>query len=156
MASKIKPLDIHNRKANFEYTILEKYSCGMMLAGSEVKSIRENGCSINEAYCMFKQDALFVRNMNIPIYEKATLLNHEPMAQRKLLLRKKEIEKIEAKVKERGLTIIPLRVFTNERGLLKMEIGLCKGKKTFDKRETLKQKDSKRELDRVMKKYKAR
>ena len=105
---------------------------------------------------MFKQDALFVRNMNIPIYEKATLLNHEPMAQRKLLLRKKEIEKIEAKVKERGVTIIPLRVFTNERGLLKMEIGLCKGKKTFDKRETLKQKDSKRELDRVMKKYKAR
>jgi SsrA-binding protein len=78
------------------------------------------------------------------------------MAQRKLLLRKKEIEKIETKVKERGVTIIPLRVFTNERGLLKMEIGLCKGKKTFDKRETLKQKDSKRELDRVMKKYKAR
>ncbi|MFN8317241.1 MAG: SsrA-binding protein SmpB [Chitinophagales bacterium] len=153
MASKPQHIDIHNRKASFEYIILDKYSCGIVLAGSEIKSIRENGCSINEAYCYFRGDELFVKSMNIPIYEKATINNHDPMSVRKLLLKKRELERIQTKVKERGVTIIPLRVFTSERGYLKMEIGLCRGKKSFDKRDSIKEKDNKRELDRVMKKY---
>lgn len=149
-----KKIEVVNRKASFEYEVLERYSAGVVLAGSEIKSIRENGCSIGESYCYFKASELWVKNMNIPIYDKAVFTNHDPLSVRKLLLKKKELAKIEAKVKERGVSIIPLKLFTNERGFLKMEIGLCRGKKSFDKRDSIKEKDNKRELDRVMKKYK--
>jgi SsrA-binding protein len=149
-----KKIEVVNRKASFEYEVLERYSAGIVLAGSEIKSIRENGCSIGESYCYFKASELWVKNMNIPIYDKAVFTNHDPLSVRKLLLKKKELAKIEAKVKERGVSIIPLKLFTNERGFLKMEIGLCRGKKSFDKRDSIKEKDNKRELDRVMKKYK--
>lgn len=149
-----KKIEVVNRKASFEYEVLERYSAGIVLAGSEIKSIRENGCSIGESYCYFKAGELWVKNMNIPIYDKAVFTNHDPLSVRKLLLKKRELAKIEAKVKERGVSIIPLKLFTNERGFLKMEIGLCRGKKSFDKRDSIKEKDNKRELDRVMKKYK--
>lgn len=152
--SKIQPIAIFNRKASYEYEILDRYTAGVVLAGSEIKSIRENGCSISEAFCTFKSGELWVRNMNIPIYDKAIFTNHDPLSVRKLLLNKREINKIETKVKERGISVIPLKIFTNERGYLKMEIGLCRGKKSFDKRDSIKEKDTKREMDRAMKKYK--
>lgn len=148
-----KKIEVVNRKASFEYEVLERYAAGIVLAGSEIKSIRENGCSIGESYCYFKANELWVKNMNIPIYDKAVFTNHDPLSVRKLLLKKRELAKIEAKVKERGVSIIPLKLFTNERGFLKMEIGLCRGKKAFDKRDSIKEKDNKREIDRVMKKY---
>lgn len=155
MATKsIQKIEVFNRKANFEYEVLERYTAGIVLAGSEIKSIRENGASIGEAYCFFKNRELFVRNMNIPIYEKAVFTNHDPLSVRKLLLTKRELAKIEMKVKERGVSIIPLKLFSSERGYLKAEIGLCRGKKTHDKRDSIKAKENKRELDRVMKKYK--
>lgn len=152
--SKIQPIAIFNRKASYEYEILDRYTAGVVLAGSEIKSIRENGCSISESFCTFKSGELWVRNMNIPIYDKAVFTNHDPLSVRKLLLNKREINRIETKVKERGISVIPLKIFTNERGYLKMEIGLCRGKKSFDKRESIKEKDNKREIDRVQKKYK--
>ncbi|HEY0261695.1 MAG TPA: SsrA-binding protein SmpB [Chitinophagales bacterium] len=150
----IQKIEIFNRKASFEYEVLERYTAGIVLSGSEIKSIRENGASIGEAYCYFRSGELFVRGMNIPIYDKAVFTNHDPLSVRKLLLRKRELEKMETKMKERGMSIIPLKLFSSERGFLKAEIGLCRGKKSFDKRESIKAKDNKRELDRVMKKYK--
>lgn len=146
-------IEIFNRKANFTYEVLERYTAGIVLTGSEIKSIRENGASIGEAFCYFKGGELYVRGMNVPVYDKAVHTNHDPLSVRKLLLKKRELAKMESKVKERGVSIIPLKLFTSERGFLKAEIGICRGKKTFDKRETIKAKDTKRELDRMMKKY---
>jgi SsrA-binding protein len=150
----IQKIEILNRKASYEYEILDRYTAGIVLSGSEIKSIRENGCSISEAFCTFRQSELWVRNMNVPIYDKAVFTNHQPDSVRKLLLRKKELHRIETKVKERGISVIPLRIFSSDRGFLKMEIGLCRGKKSFDKRESIKQKENKRDIDRVMKIYK--
>lgn len=146
-------IDIKNKRAFFDFEILEKYQAGMMLTGSEIKSIRNGGGSINEAFCIIRDGEVFVRQMNIPEYSHGTYANHEPARLRKLLLTKKELSKAEAKMKERGLTLIPIRLFINERGFAKLEIGLGRGKKKFDKRDSLKNKDNKREIDRVMKKY---
>ncbi len=147
-------INIKNKKAGFEYEILDRFEAGMMLTGTEIKSIREGGGSINEAFCMMRDGELFVKNLNIPEYSHGTYANHDPVRLRKLLLRKKELKKIDARIREKGLTIVPIRLFISDRGYAKLEVGIGKGKKSFDKRESLKQKENKRELDRVMKKYK--
>lgn len=146
-------INIQNKRAGFEFEILERYDTGIMLRGSEIKAIRNGGGSISEAFCVMRDGELFVKNMNIPEYSHGGYANHEPVTLRKLLLRKRELGRIEAKIKERGLSVLPLRLFVNERGFAKLEIGIGRGKKKFDKRESIKQKDTKRDIDRVMKKY---
>ncbi|HRG87822.1 MAG TPA: SsrA-binding protein SmpB [Chitinophagales bacterium] len=146
-------INIQNKRAGFEFEILERYDAGIMLRGSEIKAIRDGGGSISEAFCVMRDGELFVKNMNIPEYSHGGYANHEPVTLRKLLLRKRELGRIEAKIKERGLTVLPLRLFVNERGFAKLEVGIGRGKKKFDKRESIKQKDTKRDIDRVMKKY---
>ena len=151
MAHKPQNINIKNKRAYFEYEILEKFIAGIQLVGTEIKSIRNSKASIVEAYCRFTLNELYVVNMNISEYDFGNINNHEARRDRKLLLTKKELEKLQKKMKESGLTIVPLRMFMNDRGLAKLEIGLAKGKKTYDKRESLKQKDSKRDMDRAMK-----
>ncbi len=151
MAHTASNINIKNKKAYFEYEILDKYTAGIQLVGTEIKSIRNNKASIVEAYCRFAKDELYVTNMNISEYAFGNINNHIARRDRKLLLNKKELRKLQQKIKESGLTIIPLRLFLSDRGLAKLEIGLAKGKKTHDKRETLKQKDAKRDMDRAMK-----
>lgn len=142
---------IKNKRAGFEYELLEKFVAGIMLLGSEIKSVREGKVNMGDAYCSFHKGDLYVRNLNISEYSKGTHYNHEPMRERKLLLNKRELNKLLAKTKERGYTIIPVAVFFNERGFAKMEIALAKGKKVYDKRDAIKQKESKRDLDRLKK-----
>lgn len=144
-------INIRNRKASFEYELIERYTAGMQLAGTEIKSIRQGKVSLNESYCQFYNGELFAKNIHISEYELGTINNHLPRRDRKLLLTKRELEKLERKLKESGLTIVPTKMFINEKGLAKLEIALARGKKLYDKRETLKQKDSKREMDRMMK-----
>jgi SsrA-binding protein len=146
-------INIQNKRAGFEFEILERYDAGIMLRGSEIKAIRNGGGSISEAFCVMRDGELFIKNMNIPEYSHGGYANHEPVTLRKLLLRKRELGRIEAKIKERGLSVLPLRLFVNERGFAKLEIGIGRGKKKFDKRESIKQKDTKRDIDRVLKKY---
>lgn len=148
-------INIKNRKARFEYEILDKYIAGVQLAGTEIKSIREGKASIAESFCEFNsRGELFVINMTVQEYSHATYFNHNPKSERKLLLKKKELRKLAKEVKNSGLTIVPLRVFINERGFAKMQIALAKGKKLYDKRETIKERESKRRLDRIQKDYK--
>lgn len=147
-------LNIRNKKAYFEYHILEKYDAGIKLLGTEIKSIREGKANINDAFCSFLSDGLYVRNMHIAEYSHGSFYNHESKRDRPLLLKKKELTKLKTKVEEKGLTIIPLKIFINERGFAKLEIGLAQGKKTYDKRETMKDRDAKVEIGRVMKTYK--
>lgn len=147
-------VNIKNKRARFEYEILDTYKAGIVLAGSEIKSIRQGKASIAESFCEFNDKGeLFVINMTIQEYDHATHFNHQPKSERKLLLNKQELRKWHKQVKTSGLTIIPLRVFINDRGLAKMEIALAKGKKLYDKRETIKDRDSKRQLDRIKKAY---
>lgn len=145
MDNKIK---IKNRKAFFEFFISDKFIAGIVLTGTEIKSIREGKVSLDEAYCSFKGEELFVVNMTIAEYKFGTYNNHEPKRDRKLLLNRKELKKLANKVKEKGFTIIPIILFVNEKGLAKLEIGLAKGKKLFDKRESIKTKDNKRDMER--------
>jgi len=147
-------LNIRNKRATFEYEIIDRYSAGLVLRGSEIKSVREGKASINEAYCMFKDGELWVKNLNISEYKQASVWQHEPLRMRKLLLSKKELSKLLAKVKERGYTIIPLKMFMNDRSFAKLEIALARGKKTHDKRNSIKAKDEKRDLDRSLRNYK--
>jgi len=147
-------LNIRNKRATFEYEIIDRYSAGLVLRGSEIKSVREGKASINEAYCMFKDGELWVKNLNISEYRQASVWQHEPLRMRKLLLSKKELSKLLAKVKERGYTIIPLKMFMNDRSFAKLEIALARGKKTHDKRNSIKAKDEKRDLDRSLRNYK--
>lgn len=147
-------LNIRNKRATFEYEIIDRYTAGLVLRGSEIKSVRDGKASINEAYCMFKDGELWVKNLNISEYKQASVWQHEPLRMRKLLLSKKELSKLLAKVKERGYTIIPLRMFLNERSFAKLEIALARGKKTHDKRNSIKAKDEKRDLDRSLRNYK--
>lgn len=147
-------INIQNKKAGFEFEIIDRYEAGIVLRGSEIKVIRNGGGSISEAYCLMRDDELFIKNMNIPEYSHGGYANHIPDTQRKLLLTKRELSRIDSKIREKGLSVIPLRVFMNERGFAKIEIGVGRGKKKFDKRESLKQKDTKLEIDRAMKKYK--
>ncbi|HKK80951.1 MAG TPA: SsrA-binding protein SmpB [Prolixibacteraceae bacterium] len=144
-------INIKNKKAYFEYEILDKYIAGIQLQGTEVKSIRSGRASLPDSYCQFHRGELFVKNFHIAEYKFGTLNNHEAMRERKLLLQKRELKKLERKIKESGYSIIPLRLFMNDRGLAKLEIALAKGKKQYDKRETLKRKDAARDMDRAMK-----
>jgi len=144
-------INIRNKRATFDYEIIEKYVAGIQLAGTEIKSIREGKASLVDSYCYFVNGELWIKGMHVAEYFYGTYNNHQPARERKLLLTKKELQKIERKTKESGLTIIPLRLFINERGFAKLEIALAKGKKRHDKRETLKMKDAKREMDRMKK-----
>lgn len=137
-----------NKKAYFEYSILDKYTAGIQLMGTEVKSIKESKVSISEAFCSIVDREIFILGMHISDYKKIKHTNHAPLRNRKLLLNRKEIDKLSKATKEKGLTIIPLSVFISDTGLIKIDIGLAKGKKTYDKRESIKEKDQKRELDR--------
>ena len=138
-----------NRKASFEYFFLDEFTAGIVLTGTEIKSVRLNQVSIAEAYCLFEKSDLIIRNMNIEHYKEGTYNNHEPRRDRKLLLNLKELKKLSGKLKDKGLTIIPIRLFINDKGLAKIHISLAKGKKNYDKRESIKQKDVKRQLDRI-------
>lgn len=142
-------INIKNRKAYHEYSFVDTYKAGIMLKGTEIKSIREGKVSLQEAYCYFKKEELFIKSMRISEYAQGTYANHDPMRERKLLLQKQEIEKLKTKSEEKGLTIIPIRLFINDRGLAKVEIALAKGKKLHDKRDSIKEKDMKRELARM-------
>ena len=141
-------IQIKNKKAHHEYYLVQEYTAGIQLTGTEIKSIRDGKASIVDAYCVFVAEELFVRNMHIAPYSMGTHYNHEPKRDRKLLLTKRELRKLSTKVNERGMTIIPILLFINERGLAKLTISLAKGKHAYDKRETLKQKDHQREMDR--------
>jgi SsrA-binding protein len=144
-------IDIKNRKASFEYAFIDKYLAGMMLTGTEIKSIRAGKANINEGFCVFNRDELFIRNMHIAHYFNGTYNNVEEKRDRKLLLNRNELNKLQNKLKDQGLTIIPLRLFINDKGYAKLEIALAKGKKLFDKREDIKKRDVGREMDRMMK-----
>ncbi len=147
-------VNIQNKKAKFQYEIIDRYTAGIKLVGTEIKSIRQGKASIAESFCEFnEQNELFVVNMTIEEYSHASHFNHRPKSERKLLLQKRELRKLEKEVKNSGLTIIPLRVFINENGYAKMVIALCRGKKLFDKREDIKDRDNKRRLDRVKKAF---
>lgn len=150
-----KNINIQNKKARFQYEILDKYTAGIVLTGTEIKSIRSSKASIAESFCEFSEKGeLFVVNMTIQEYAFGNYYNHKPKATRKLLLNKKELKKLNKEVQNTGLTIIPLRLFINDKGYAKLEIALAKGKKLFDKRETIKDRDNKRNLDRIKKIYK--
>jgi SsrA-binding protein len=144
-----KIINIKNKKASFQFEFIETFVCGMVLKGTEIKSIREGKVSLTEAFCVFLRGELYVRQMHIAPYTMAASYNHVAVRDRKLLLSKKELEKLETKSDEKGLTIIPVRIFINDRGLAKMEIALGRGKKLQDKRQDLKEKDAKRELQRM-------
>jgi len=151
MAHKPANINIKNRKASFEYELLDRFDAGIQLVGTEIKSVRNGKANLTDSYCQFFSSELFVKNLHIAEYEMGNINNHIAKRDRKLLLTKKELRKLERKVKETGLTIVPVRLYINEKGLAKLEIALARGKKTYDKRESIKQKDSKRDLDRAMK-----
>lgn len=137
-----------NRRAYFEYYFLDKFKAGIVLGGTEVKAIRNGKVNMSDAYCLFKDGELWLRSMHISEYSHAGISNHQPKRDRKLLLQGRELRKLEAKIKERGLTIVPVEVFINERDLIKIEIALAKGKKTFDKRDSIKERDVERDMRR--------
>ena len=136
-------VNIKNKKAYFEYQIISKFNSGIVLYGTEIKSIRNNQANLSDSHCIFTNSEIFIKNLHISEFKNAGINNHEPKRERKLLLKKQEIEKIITKVKEKGMTIIPLRLFINEKGKAKVEIALAKGKKTYDKRESIKERDQK-------------
>ena len=140
-----------NRKASFEYSFLEKYVAGMQLTGPEIKSIRDKQTNISDAYCFFIDGELWVKNLHISNYTEASYNNLDPKRDRKLLLNKKELNKLSEKLKDKGLAIVPTKLFISESGYAKLEIALAKGKKIYDKREDIKGKDAKRNMDRAMK-----
>ncbi len=142
-------VSIKNKRATFEYEILDEYTAGMVLLGTEIKSIRNHKASIAEAYCAFAGESLVIRNMNIEEYSHSSYFNHEPKRDRKLLLNKTELNKLKNKMKDKGLTIVPLHLYISESGYAKLDIALAKGKKLYDKRESLKDKDAKRNLSRA-------
>lgn len=148
---KQKKIEIVNRRAAHEYFLTEKYEAGIALWGTEIKSIRNGNVNLTDAFCTFDQGELYVRSLFISEYENGTYSNHEPRRTRKLLLRAKELKKLERKVKEKGFTIVPYRMYLSERGFVKVEIALAQGKKSYDKRETIKNAENKRELDRIKK-----
>lgn len=141
-------INIKNKKASFEFFLLEKFTAGIQLTGTEIKSIRESKASIAEAYCLFVSNELFIRNMHISEYTYGTYNNHDPRRDRKLLLTKRELKKLNTRLKEQGTTIVPTLMYISDKGFAKLEIALAKGKKTYDKRETIKGKDIQREIER--------
>lgn len=152
MKSSASDITIKNKKASHDYEFLDKYVAGIKLTGTEIKSIRAGKATLTDSYCLFRNGELYITGMHISEYWWGNLNNHDPLRERKLLLKMRELRKIERKVKEAGLTIIVIKIFINERGLAKAEIAVARGKKEYDKRETLKRRDSERELDRFRKK----
>ncbi len=148
-----KNVKIKNRKAKFEYEILDTFTAGIVLRGTEIKAIREGKASIAESFCEFSNNELFAINMTIQEYSHASAFMHTPKSERKLLLNRSELKKLEKEVKNSGLTIIPLTLFTNNKGLAKLDIALCKGKKEYDKRNVIKDRDSKKNLARIKKSF---
>jgi SsrA-binding protein len=144
-------IHIKNRKAFHDYQILEKYVAGMQLQGTEIKSIRQGKASLAEAYCVFENNELYVKGMQIADYAMGSYNRHEPGRDRKLLMNRRELKKLQRKVKESGLTITALRIFIPDSGYAKLEIGLARGKKEYDKRETIKRKDTQRQMERLQK-----
>lgn len=141
-------INIRNKKAYFEFEFIDKFIAGIQLTGTEIKSVREGKVNMNDGWCYFQKNELWIKNLNISTYDKGTHYNHEPLRPRKLLLNKKELNKLQDKIKEKGLTVIPLRLFINDRGFAKLEIALSKGKKIHDKRDTIKEREAKREMGR--------
>lgn len=142
-------INIKNRQARYQYEFVDTYIAGMVLKGTEIKSIREGKVNLMDGYCFFSNGELYVKGIHISPYIQGSFYNHDTTRERKLLLQKKELAKLESKMNEKGLTIIPFRLFINDRGLAKLEIALAKGKKIHDKRDSIKDKDVKRELDRI-------
>lgn len=145
-------ITIKNKKASHDYEFIEKFIAGIQLTGTEIKSIRAGKATLTDSFCFYRDGELFIKGMHIAEYWWGNLNNHDPLRERKLLLSRRELNRIERKVREAGLTIIVTKVFLNDRGLAKAEIAISKGKKEYDKRETLKRKDAERELDRIRKK----
>jgi SsrA-binding protein len=144
-------INIKNKKASFEYEFLDKFIAGIQLTGTEIKSIRESKINLSDGYCIFRENELWLKNVHISEYKEGSYNNHEPKRDRKLLLNRQELNKIKNKTKDKGITIIPIKVFISSKGLAKIEIAVSKGKKLFDKREDIKEKDAKRQLDRALK-----
>ena len=144
-------VNIKNRKASFEYEFIQKYTAGIILVGTEIKSIRANKASISDAYCVIIDSEVIIKNLHISEYKYASFINHEPKRERKLLLNKQEINKIKSRVQEKGFALVPIRLFINDKGIAKLEIAVAKGKKIYDKRESIKEKDQKRDIDRITK-----
>lgn len=142
-------VNIKNRKASYAFQLIDKYIAGIVLLGTEIKSLRNNQANISDAYCSFIENELWVNNLHIDEYTNGGYSNHIPKRARKLLLNKQELMKMDSKVKSKGMSIIPTRLFINDKGKAKIEIALAKGKNLFDKRESIKQKDIKRDLDRI-------
>ena len=142
-------INIKNRQAGFEYELLDKYVAGMVLTGTEIKSIREGKVNLQDGFCYMSNGELFVKGINITPYAQGTHYNHEATRERKLLLKRSELKKIEIKIEEKGLTLIPTRLFVNDRGLAKLEVAVAKGKKLHDKRDSIKEREAKRELNRI-------
>lgn len=142
-------INIRNRQAGYEYELLEKYIAGIVLTGTEIKSIREGKVNLQDGYGYFNNGELFVKGVNITPYAQGTHYNHEPTRERKLLLKRSELKKLESRSEEKGLTLVPTRLFINDRGFAKIEIALGRGKKLHDKRDSIKERDAKRELDRI-------
>lgn len=145
--------EIVNKKAKFEYFLQQEFEAGIQLTGTEVKSLRAGNAHMKDAFCIFEKGELYVRNLYIAEYVLGTHFNHEPTRKRKLLLRKTELKKIAKRVNEKGFTIVPYRLYWSERGMVKLEIYLASGKKSFDKRQVMKERDAKRSLDRLKKSY---
>jgi SsrA-binding protein len=141
-------LNITNKRATYEFSLLLRFSAGIMLTGSEIKSVRAGNVNLTDAFCFLKDDELWVKNMHIGQYKQAAHYNHDPLRNRKLLLNKSEIRKLKSKLREKGLTIVPIRMWLSETGYAKIEIALAQGKKTFDKREDIKKRDSERDMKR--------
>ena len=146
-------VEIVNRKANFEYHFLELFEAGVMLTGTEVKSVRRGNVNLRDAYCYFIKGELYIKSLFIGEYKFGNQFNHEPRRTRKLLLKRNQLRKLEKQIKERGYTIVPARMYINDRGFAKVEIALAQGKKTFDKRNSIKERDSKRDLARLKKAF---
>ena len=147
----MQKINIKNKRASFEFEFIEKYTAGIQLFGTEIKSIRAGKANLADAYCYFSGTELYVKSMYIAEYKFGSYYNHKEKRDRKLLLNRKELNKLERKTKESGLTIVPIRLFLNDKGFAKLEIALCRGKKHYDKRESIKQRDHKREMGRAMK-----
>ncbi|TCZ74148.1 SsrA-binding protein SmpB [Flaviaesturariibacter aridisoli] len=144
-------MESKNRSAWHDYFIDDSYVAGIALLGTEVKALRAGRASFNDAYCQFHKGELWLKSLHISEYSHGTVNNHDPLRDRKLLLQKRELKKLEAKMKEKGYTIVPLRIFTSEKNLMKVEIGLARGKKLHDKRDSIKQRDTEREMKRYLK-----
>ena len=151
--SDYKNINIRNKRATFDYEIIEQFTAGIVLVGTEIQSIRLGKASPADCYCYFSGPALSVRGMTIAEYDWGNLNNHAPRRDRKLLLRRRELDKLERAAQDKGVTIVGLRVFINDKGFAKLAIGLARGKREYDKRETIKQRDTKRELDTIKKNY---